>query len=441
MPLPSCVAHPRNEEFFIIRRAYYELTGKNKLQSIILWTMEYFTSLRRVQMRDLKESGEPWIEKSIEDFNEEIFGFISSRRIPEALAEIEKGGWVKVQKPSSLGKKTRYLFDFKEAQRRIEAWALNALPVGQMSDDDEDPAGQMSDGPQDKCPTAIGQMSELYKEEEFKELNQEQKQEESFPVPEKSLKSFKHPIPPAASYDLQIGTPVVEFVQNAYRQSRGAEKLKKSDVRRLAERIENAEKEYGEEEFRTWLWNYLNKSNQWLRDNKWPFNGFLKDPMAYQYAASEPQSTPVQSQDKNDTWIADAHEQIATAPASDFHNPLLQYVYKWNTLVPSKPIDDSELLVSTKKKLSAAISSEPDFVKHFDKICQKCAKMPQDNDFPWLFANGGGQPNWQGVLEGKFSFLIQKKPLNMMEKMMEKMQADAEAADAEMEKQNAAKAV
>ena len=124
--IESCITHPKEEDFFIVRRAYYELCGSDKVKAALLWVLEWFTTERMRNMRRRKETGDPWIEFSIEEMRNEMFGYLSHRRMPEALEELQNCGWVKIRKSGVLGGKSQYLLLIDVVQKRVNESAVTA---------------------------------------------------------------------------------------------------------------------------------------------------------------------------------------------------------------------------------------------------------------------------------------------------------------------------
>jgi hypothetical protein len=89
----------------------------------------------------------------------------------------------------------------------------------------------------------------------------------------------------------------------------------------------------------------------------------------------------------------------------------LQYVDKWNTLVPELPC--GELPGFVVRQVEKAIQ-DPEFAAVFEEVVGKCALIVQnrpdvDVSLKWLCLSSQGIPNWQGVYMGKMDWATKPK--------------------------------
>ena len=225
--------------------------------------------------------------------------------------------------------------------------------------------------------------------------------------------------------DLQLDTDVMEFVKNAYRQSRGA-KISNAELKRYADKIREGERAASPEEFRQCLWNFLNTTSEWLREHKWPLPVFLKEPT--RYTPPVPAYRPPASTPPAPSRASASSEPAANAPGSitETSKPdYLTYVDRWNSINIERPADNP-LLSTTRRLLEEAIK-QPDFVNHFDDICEGCRKLIASGEktkFAWLFQTGRGIVNWDGLLQGKFDFLMKEPQMDAFERLLAKAERE-----------------
>lgn len=247
-------------------------------------------------------------------------------------------------------------------------------------------------------------------------------QTQETPVPEIQETLPQSPLPGAGdtekTYDLQDGTSVLEFVKNAYRQSRGA-KITNADLKRFAERIMEAEQSASPEEFRTGLWKFLETSSDWLRENKWPIMAYLKSPSGYT-PASQRTSRVVSPLD-------------SPAPKVS-HSSYLQYVDRWNTVIPEVPC---VTLQKFEIKLVEDALRKGEFEAVFEDVLAKCRQildahpeMTGEFTFPSLFV--GFTPKWQRIYMGTFNWAMkaksQKSAIDQAIEDAERLQREQEEA-------------
>ena len=501
--IESCITHPKEEDFFIVRRAYYELCGSDKVKAALLWVLEWFTTERMRNMCRRKETGDPWIEFSIEEMRNEMFGYLSHRRMPEALEELQNCGWVKIRKSGVLGGKSQYLLLIDVVQKRVNDWALTAeeyagstsdkyiRPVGQMSDDS---VRQMSD----ETENSVGQMADvrrtnvrIYKEDvelEEKTLNteepgyaeklsslfQDQKQPLSFPS---GLENSKpRPTPPqspsplpedlevkvfkSSNGDMQpmdIGL-LVRAIQNRYGKCRnGAEpdatgRFIKGNLKSKANtgnhnKIDAAQQQYGADRLLSELDLYLAEDDDSLREKKWPLMLFISDlPDRIQKQPKKPRRSAATQSEQHPGYQSDP-SHIVNAPSAitgrvetngfdekQKSQPVhLQYVDKWNTIVPDKAIGVLPAFVAgyVEKAVKAGCTEEV-----FEQICRKCAKIVEhgqmpDLGFTWLWTQTQAGRNWEQLWLGKWNWAEVPKRAAAPISAIDQAMADAERQERE----------
>ncbi len=398
MARESCISHPKNEDFFCVRRAYYELTGRDKLQAVALWLMEWLTTHRMRELRYRKRPNEePWIEnQSVEDLGGEVFGFLSVRRLPETITALADSGWIRVEKGKRLGQNSRYLFLVDIAQERVNQWSKEhqngKYLDGQMADEEEDLDGQMADVSLAKSPTYDGQMADgIYKERAGVELV-ELKPENKPPVAP-NAESTTNPFDPE---DDLIGDGRRGFIANAYRRNRRpAPKLHTKANERLVASLRSAEDRYGVEEFRGALLRFLESDSDWLRKNGWPLYKFLKD--------LDQDGTPQQP-----GLLANCPTLDSAPPPTQAPSEKRRLILLWNSAIPEREFTDPDHHLKLHpehaqmcEKLEAVFRKAADVVRGGSD----CSWL----NLRWLCGEKDGYPNWRKLLSGALDFKAQKK--------------------------------
>jgi hypothetical protein len=90
---------------------------------------------------------------------------------------------------------------------------------------------------------------------------------------------------------------------------------------------------------------------------------------------------------------------------TDSRKVLLQYIAKWDSVVPVAAV--GKLTASVERELLAGVA-DPEFQESWEVILDKCENIARHSpsntkSFPWLFLKAfGGKPNWIELVMGKY---------------------------------------
>ena len=228
---------------------------------------------------------------------------------------------------------------------------------------------------------------------------------------------------------MDLGTEVIKFVQNTYSRKCRV-RLTNTALKPLEESIRRAEEDLSKEEFRAALCQYLDTSDDWLRENKWPIRKFLKSPLDYlraparpldstAHSAIEPGSTGGEIRPIGEMTGTATRTSVPELTSGGISSPTgstpvqpeyLTYVDKWNTLIPERAV--GVLPSFTVDAIQPQIKNR-DFALAFDTVVAKCRKLAAvkrtEVSFLWLFSKTKDGPIWQQVYMGKYDWLMSPK--------------------------------
>jgi hypothetical protein len=269
---------------------------------------------------------------------------------------------------------------------------------------------------QGSAETRTGGSAEIRMGNESIEMNQGS---ESIPPTPLTENSPEEPTPT----ELDLEDDVVTFTVNAYRRVNRKAKLDNLKARkneRLAERVRRAESDQGREAFRAGLLAYLSRQDDWLLENHWPIECFLKYPD--KYASGAPQNVRYaasgNAQPAHRPLGAPTHHHAPAERATGLPGPnpgMPLAALEWNRVVTAGPPVENW----THRDRGLAVE-DPDFLAALPKIlplCQQAFESQPDEvewlNFRYLLRKGKGEvENWYRMANGEFNWLRKKRGQN-----------------------------
>lgn len=233
--------------------------------------------------------------------------------------------------------------------------------------------------------------------------------------------------PGFSEQDLHLADPPEKFLQDAYSRTR------RGKFRRTGSRAAGLqgylllESRNTPAATRTAFLRYLEKDDQWLRDNHWPLPYFVKNFGQFEMYEPRPWSAPAET-----PAPSPALEEPVTA-THVFHGLALHLIAeRWNELVPSQPV---VWVRGSQPKYHPSIET-PQFAGMFVELCRKAEAMISDpkNDcawwltFHWVIGEKDGIANWT-KLAGK-SFGMKRKGPEVAESLTDRVRREMREANA-----------
>jgi hypothetical protein len=382
MPAESCIKHSGG--FFKFNDDFHRLLGYDSCATVVLGIFEFWTNGELSRMERLGDSGDPWIDASVAAICQEARHQYSDRPVREALAKLEKRGFLQTR-ATKLGAIKRYLLKYSVLQN-----ALNGN-LGNFTVENTEGSGNFT--------VENTEVRDCYKEEEVR--TEETRNTSS---PGKVLKnqnavsatppppSSAAPLPPSERLNSDVSNVTYEEFKKRWNwfPKRPWPKISnsKATTDALSKKWEavQIDQDTLDEELESWM------EDEWAIEHDYGPGGLISRLM---------KRSGVQRKDKR---------RHSPTPA--------QYVGQsrvceqmWRALVPSDAVDWS----------SYPVPSWPhsqDFYSNFEKICLKAQAIRTANlrehswlQYSWLF-KCNGDDNWRKLLRGEYDWMANKgKPV------------------------------
>ena len=204
--------------------------------------------------------------------------------------------------------------------------------------------------------------------------------------------------------DLDLEDPIESFVVNVARRERRLRvRLGRKQDAPLVERLQNSEARMGRESFRRNLVAFYRSSDQWLRENEWPLNRFLKSPEEYTPVVEGPgEVSTVNTPPK----VVFPHPPTADAPSVVSVPSPVDLITAWNCGVPSGPPVEVWKPDKQAKEAYREAIGDPQFIAGLPKILERVEAAHKADPvkasyvtFRWVLAN------WPKVLNGEIAWV------------------------------------
>lgn len=417
MPKDTAIKHPSGY-YLVIRKNVITMLDGDVCAAAIFAYLEFETTVEIGRHERAAQPIEPWLQISMPSLHEHTVGLYSIRSLQERLDWLIGIGFLKESQVFS-GSVKRYLFNVKDINTAISEkrhfraplFGVRKKTIGKTSDGN---VGNFADESSAKNTDSTG----AYNNREVIHDTGVQTPEVPFSFPQKNEIQNQPPASPEDStlepdpprggdpsqfqhldpdVELYLQDPIDMYTSALYKRTRRGKlsNLAKKGQVQLVYSLQEKEREYGPEDFRLALNNFLATDSDWLRENKWPIKSFLKDvPRYLDKTHATPRKLPV----AKPIGALPTQETIPNATALQSKLvPFPEYLLRWNAAVPEEMREKHWTQASPLAALFDA-EGDPIFTDNFDLICERCVKYHKAGQLPgtfdWLFGKSVGQWNW-----------------------------------------------
>lgn len=337
--------------FLQIHEDYLRITGNDFCQAAILDVLEYWTGIEWAMIQKSDAFRLPWIEVAIPKLHTEMYGMYSLRSIPECLREIEKAGFVSVQRGHG-GAVNKYL--------------LNPLSLTWAIDPDGPRPPAESNGwnalfsPKANGNFAVREISATEADgrpdgKSDGNFGSHLKESEPEPYPEEKITT---PTPPSEDEPPAVRQKIVlSRLKSAGMKLDWQRGEKKQVIAWIEERSETLDQIL-------FAIDGYSASPYW-KSQGYPWPGFRNHFPEFLPDATRPQPREAQRVSApSEATIPQGLDSDALQRVS----AKFDYPAKWNELVPSKPVDWDP--VRGRAGALTECSKDSKFVENFERICQ-----------------------------------------------------------------------
>lgn len=417
MARSSCIEHPQRSRYLIIRDHYLYMFDQDLPAAALLAAFENLCNLELDRLTEEQQNIVPWLVLDLPEVSRSTMGMYSGRSIQEALKRIEQSGLITVER-RGLGKSNKYLFHYDRVQTalrkryifdgnfsveewRVESEAENALDGsfdgsfdGKISVSPsvhtlllncnlnsnyikpQEPSSQepsTPSGPSDPPPNSCTDLYEDMDSARFENISLGNLNEWVYILfTQMKLKEFKAPTPPSGKHR----QPMLDRINNT---------SKEKVVQEIWEWFEAGNKSL-DKLIASWKPSFSQRRGA---DTGSHSNG------GYRKAVGRGEGGPSRSS----AFVG----QKQYSPEKP--DPPLEAL-SWNERVSSRKWEfwSPSLHQALQERLA-----DPDFVKSFDRMLDKCAaiaeknhKMGQHITFSWLLKDD----NWMRLVNGQYDYAL-----------------------------------
>lgn len=202
--------------------------------------------------------------------------------------------------------------------------------------------------------------------------------------------------------DFSLEDPIEVFCKHGYSRHGGIKlKINGTGAERMIERLHAAEADAGQESFRRAFLRFLGDNSDWLRDNKWPINTFLKQ--WEQYDSPGLTASPCVPESVSQPATPPEPANASSAPEAQ-ERPIGEVLFeRWNAavLIP-------ELQATWHESMARNPAfNDPALMREFDRLCARVVNgYDHCEDARWLALkhllradSRDGAMNWLNLLD------------------------------------------
>lgn len=411
-PRSSCVEHPKRSRYITIWDHYLYLFDQDYPAAALLASLELLCNWEMDKLSDEEPDEIPWFIADMAEITRSMLGMYSARTVQEAMKRIVDAGLVIVDR-RGFGKSNRYLFRYDRVQLAlrkrwvfdgnfaVEEWAENELLDGRV-------VGNFADSPSDH--------SFITKEKE-KEYKQEPSQT-PFQGPKEDL------LPPPKSCTDLYGDMDSERFENisvenlnewvyilfTQMQQKAPTPPSRKHQQTMVDRVADRGKEKVVEEIHAWF-EAGNKSLDKLIASWKPSFGQRRGADTGGHSNGGYRKAVGRGEGNSNRPSSFMSQKQYSAEKPD---PPLE-AKAWNERVSSR---QWEFWSSSLHQALLDRLADPDFVKSYDRILDKCAdiaaknhKMGQHITFSWLLKDD----NWMRLVNGQYDYALKAEKAKRVE--------------------------